>query len=200
MQRSLLGYSAVEGASYYGIGNEAMGVLIGSLLVLTARLWRPVRLCRRQSSSCCWALCFSSAAVGAKAGGVLVSLAAFGTLLYGLWGRRWSWRAALFLLLGVVVVMAAVALGDAFLPGSRHSHIGEAVSRIRAGGWGEARDIIGRKMAVESRLAYHSAWACPLWAGLICVLVLVEAKRHGNRAEAASNGRASGCRRLPFAE
>ena len=41
MQRNLLGYSAIEGARYYGIGNEAMGVLIGALLVLAARLWKP---------------------------------------------------------------------------------------------------------------------------------------------------------------
>ena len=31
---------------------------------------------------------------------------------------------------------------------------------------------MARKLAVESRLAYHSAWACPLWGGLLCLVLL----------------------------
>ena len=180
MQRSLLGYSATEGARYYGIGNEAMGALIGSLLVIAASLWQQARLTRIALTLllAVVALLLGSSLAGAKAGGLLVSVAAFGTLLYGVWGGRWSWRVALAGLFLTALVMAAVAVGEAWLPGSRHSHIGEAAARIQMGGWGEAQDIIGRKLAVESRLAYHSAWACLLWASLLCVIVLWQRSRY----------------------
>ena len=54
MQPELLGYSAIEGARYYGIGNEAMGALIGALLVLTARLWRRLDAWTWAGCCCCW--------------------------------------------------------------------------------------------------------------------------------------------------
>lgn len=191
IQRSLLGYSAVEGARYYGIGNEAMGALIGAVLVLVARQWpqaRPARLVVLFLLGVV-ALLLGSPLAGAKAGGLLVSLAAFSTLGFGLWGGRWTPRVILSLLLAVALMMVFVSLGDAFLPGARHSHIGEAVQRIRAGGLTEAVDITWRKLTVESRLAYRSAWACLLWGGLIGVLALW--KRAG-QAEGAGALRVAG--------
>lgn len=182
MQRGLLGYSAIEGARYYGIGNEAMGALVGALLVLAARLWRPFGRAR-------WtlllllgtvALLLGSASAGAKAGGLLVSLAAFGTLGFALLGGRWSVRSALVLGAGTIAAMTLAAVGDAVGGHGAHSHMGEAVRRIQTGGWSEAGDILTRKLAVEARLAYHSAWACVFWGGGGCLAVLW--KKQGARA------------------
>ena len=171
MQRSLLGYSAVEGARYYGIGNEAMGVLVAALLVLTAGLWSVPRLHLPLTLLLIMvAVLLGSPWGGAKAGGLLVSLAAFGTLLYSLWGGRWSPRVGLLMTLSVILTMAVVAAADAFWPGHVHSHVGEAVRRIQAGGLVEGEDVAARKLAVEGRLAYHSAWALLLWGGLGCWL------------------------------
>lgn len=171
MQRALLGYSALEGARYYGIGNEAMGVLLGTLLVLTARLWRPFRRARVALLLLLGivALLLGSANAGAKAGGLLVSLAAFGTLGFALLGGRWSARAALVLGVSAVSAVTLAAVGDAAGGLGAHSHMGEAVRRIQTGGWSEAGDIMARKLAVEGRLAFRSAWACPLWGGMLCL-------------------------------
>jgi len=169
MQRGLLGYSALEGARYYGIGNEAMGALLGAFLVIAARFWRPFGRARGFLLLLlgCVALLLGSA--GAKAGGLLVSAGAFGTLGFGLLGKRWSARAVLLLGAGAFAVLALAAVYDASgLPGP-HSHMGEAVRRIEAGGWAEAGDIVTRKLAVEGRLLFRSAWACPLWGGLACL-------------------------------
>lgn len=174
MQGGLLGYSAIEGARYYGIGNEAMGVLVGSLLVLTGGLWQRGQSWRVTLSVLLGgtALLLGSSGAGAKAGGLLVSMLAFGTLLFCLWGGKWSLKVIVSLLLLAGGVMALAAIADAFLPAGGHSHMGEAVQRIRMGGFGEARDIIARKAAVEGRLAFRSTWACLLWIGLLCVLTL----------------------------
>ena len=187
MQRDLLGYSAIEGARYYGIGNEAMGGLVGALLVVAARLWS--RFGRAGGTLLALlglvALLLGSANVGAKAGGLLVSVVAFGTLAFGLLGGCWSARAALVLSLSAVAALALAAVGDAVVWHGANSHMGEAVRRIESGGWSEAGDIVSRKMAVEGRLAYHSAWAFVLWAGLPCLGLLWRQERAATREEQA---------------
>ncbi len=185
MHRSLLGYSAIEGARYYGIGNEAMGLLIGTLLIMAARLWTPKRARQGAIIAGMALVCLLLGApnAGAKAGGVLVSLLAFGTLLLMLRGRRWSARMVLGLGLGAAALLAgAVGLDLLLAHGHAHSHLGEAARRIGTGGWGEAGSIITRKLAVETRLAWHSAWAAPLWVGLACVLVLRQSGTASDRA------------------
>jgi hypothetical protein len=174
MQRGLLGYSAIEGARYYGIGNEAMGALVGALLVLTSRLWRSFgrARCTLLLLLGMVSLLLGSASVGAKAGGLAVSLAAFGALGFALLGGRWSVRAVLLLGASAVATLTLAAIGDAFAGYGTHSHMGEAVRRIQTGGWPEAGDIIGRKLTVEGRLAFHSAWASSLWGGLLCLVLM----------------------------
>lgn len=171
MQRSLMGYSAVEGARYYGVGNEAMGPLVAALLILTARAWHRSRLIRVLLVLLLGtvALLLGSPLAGAKAGGLLVSLLAFSTLLFSLSEKSWSPRVAAAMTLSVILLMTALAAGDAIRPGQAHSHVGEALQRAMSGGVGELGDVITRKLAVESRLAYHSAWALPLWGGLACL-------------------------------
>ena len=168
MQSSLLGYSAVEGARFYGIGNEAMGLLVGSALVLAARLW-PLGRSGRYLTLGMFVLSIGllgSPHAGAKAGGLLVASAAFGTFLWSAAGGRWSWRVVTTIFSLAFGVLGLVALGDALFLSGHHSHIGEAVQRIQTGGVTEADDIIMRKLAVESHLAWRSAWACLLWGGL----------------------------------
>ncbi len=175
MHHSLLGYSAIEGARYYGIGNEAMGLLVGTLLVLAARFWSSARVRQGAIISVLGLVCLLLGApnAGAKAGGVLVSLLAFGALLSMLRGERWSARMVLSLGFGAAALLAgAIGLDLLLSHGHGHSHLAEATRRIGAGGWGEAQSIIARKLAVEARLAWHSAWAAPLWVGLACVLLV----------------------------
>jgi len=173
MQRSLLGHSAIEGARYYGIGNEAMGLLLGAALTAAAHFWSLNKIVRLAFAVFMGGIILLLGSAGAKAGGVLVSLAVFGTFLYAVSGRRWTGRTAILLTAVVAGGMALAALGDAFLmPSHAHSHIGEAVRRIASGGPGEAGDIIRRKLMVEGRLAYHSAWAILLWAGVLCTGIL----------------------------
>ena len=171
MHSSLLGYSAVEGARYYGIGNEAMGLLVGSALVVAARLW-PLG---KYSKACTLGLLIGVTILlglpqaGAKAGGLLVASSAFGTFLWEKHGGKWSWRIIAFVGMASVGLLGVVALGDSLLQPSHQSHMGEAIQRIRSDGFGEARGIIIRKLAVEGRLAWHSTWAALLWIGIVCL-------------------------------
>lgn len=173
MQRSLLGHSPIEGARYYGIGNEAMGLLLGAALTVAAQFWASGKTAQFSLVVLMGAVVLLLGSAGAKAGGVLVSVAVFGTFLFAVSGRRLTGRIAALLGAAVLGGIMLAALSNAFLmPAQTHSHIGEAVRRIASGGPSEAEDIIRRKLAVESRLAYHSAWAVLLWSGVFCTAVL----------------------------
>ena len=184
MHRGLLGYSALEGARYYGLGNEAMGLLLGAALIAAARLWQPNKPSRFALLAAMAGIVVLLATAGAKAGGILVSLILFGTFLLSVGGRRWTAKTVVLLVSAALGGMAAAALGDAFLHAGTHSHLGEAVRRIAAGGPGEAGDIVRRKLAVEGRLIYHSAWAVLFWLGLGCTGRLWR-KRAGDLRERA---------------
>ena len=175
MPVSLLGYSAIEGARYYGIGNEAMGALIGACLVTAQFLWR--RLTARMRWLVPGGLLLVTALLGsplagAKAGGLIVALASFGTYLWLAAGRAWHWRAAGVAIISSVTIMLLVASIDAHLGADRQSHFGQAVGRLGHGGAKEWVEIAARKLFVEGRLLYHSAWAVPLWGGMLSVLWL----------------------------
>ena len=172
MHRGLLGYSALEGARYYGLGNEAMGLLLGAALITVHGFWRPGQTARYGLAAVMAGIVLLLGSVGAKAGGVLVSLAIFGTFFHAVSGRRWTPKAYALLVGAVCFGIAAAALGDAFIRPGSGSHLGEAVRRIAAGGVGEGGDIVRRKLAVEGRLAYHSAWAALLWPAFGCCLWL----------------------------
>ena len=172
MHRGLLGYSALEGARYYGLGNEAMGLLLGAALGMVHGFRQPTRAGRYALIAFMLGITVLLGSVGAKAGGVLVSLAVFGTFLQVGSGRRWTPKSSALLAAAALMGIAAAALGDAFLSSGHRSHLGEAVQRIMAGGLGEGWDIVRRKIAVETRLAYHSAWAALLWPALGSTILL----------------------------
>jgi hypothetical protein len=184
MRLGLLGSSAIEGARYYGIGNEAMGPLVGASLVVADGV------CQRIASRhqyFVWAglglvtALVGSPVMGAKAGGLIVALAAFGSFGWLRSGRHWDWLAAGLAAVGIAGLLILVAVLDAHLGAGHQSHLGQAVARLGAGGAGEWRDIIARKLAVEGRLLYHSAWACPLWGGLACLLWLTRQRHSENK-------------------
>ena len=81
---SLLGYSPLEGARYYGLGNEAMGVLAGASAVLSSRVAlsiKPGEAASRQGTIIGGVMMWISTAailalpnLGAKAGAIPVTV------------------------------------------------------------------------------------------------------------------------------
>ncbi|BDI32367.1 hypothetical protein CCAX7_44180 [Capsulimonas corticalis] len=163
---SLLGYSIVEGARYYGIGNEMMGALAGAMLVAAAgaaATWSR-RLMLALALATIGMIGWPQ--IGAKAGGVIVSV---GTLLVyfgSLRGVRWSAGRAALVVAASLLAVLAVAFLDSHLNPGRQSHLGQAMAEIGTSGLGDGWDIITRKLAVEGHLLWHSAWAVPLWSAL----------------------------------
>jgi hypothetical protein len=168
MQRSVLGYSPIEGARYYGIGNEGMGVYLAASLILIDGLWRSGRKAARAASVAgMLAIVVVLGHFGAKAGGIAVATGLFGAYLYTALGGKWTpWRIAL-LPCAAAIATVLFALLDLRSPGGAQAHLGFEMRRVLTAGLPEAWSVISRKLSVELHLMWHSTWAVPLWIGLL---------------------------------
>ncbi|MDD4335897.1 MAG: hypothetical protein PHH46_00720 [Firmicutes bacterium] len=139
---SLLGHSAIVGARYYGIGNELMGALIGSVAISLAALGEAARRSGRaalydRSKALAVAavgmgvvsLLLGHPAVGANFGGMVTAsvvasfMGGIAVARSGLGGRA-KVGAVLAITLLAIVLCAGMAWNDAM--GARSSHIGKA--------------------------------------------------------------------------
>lgn len=161
--RSVMGYDFIDGARYYGLGNEYMGVLIGSAVVAMTgllRRWpsRPVFY---------FVLTFYALAlvatgapqVGANAGGAIAVAAAFAISACLLAGVRVSRGFAAGVAGLVMVAVAGLAFWDFSRPVAVQSHIGRAAGQMLTGDWPGLGQIITRKLAMNYRLLRYTIWA-----------------------------------------
>ncbi|HON43023.1 MAG TPA: hypothetical protein PLM74_07850 [Bacillota bacterium] len=183
----LLGHSAVLGARYYGIGNELMGVLVGSAAVAGAGLSRMAWPAAAAAAAAMVMLGHPS--IGANFGGmvsaavtsaVIAAMAAGRLPLSGgsARGRRERLVAMAGVGLAILGASAILILWDSRSP--RASHIGRAWRTLtqRAGGSGQLALIALRKLAMNIRLLRYTAWTQVLIA-FLAILGAMAAGAHG---------------------
>ncbi|MBG0817066.1 hypothetical protein [Planomonospora sp. ID82291] len=147
---SVMGYSAVVGARYYGLGNIPFALFATSVLLLSATIaHRPAGRGRRVAAMAVFAVLGGTAmilggwpGVGSDFGGVIAFVPgiAVAALLVG--ERRVSVvRLGALCAAGGVTVMA-IAYLDHLRPPASQTHLGRFVGQIAGG---EALDVIGRK-------------------------------------------------------
>ena len=162
-----LGYALGFGGRYYGIGNEASGLLltaailaagfVGSVSRDTDTASRQVRRLITALLLACPIIVCAHPSLGADAGGTLVSVIGVGAyLLVGRGGRRrWAWGLGL-----TVLALAALALAasfDAGRPPEAMTHVGRAWLRLTAEGGGYAAELVHRKATT----AWNTLWVVP---------------------------------------
>ena len=169
LQSAWMSYSVVEGARFYGIGNEYMGVAIGAACVLFALSRTPAETSANPkisvqdlgSVTIFVALTAAMGVYGAKVGAIPSAGTAFAvTLLVWKRGRMGLSEA------GAVLLAAAVGLGLLALFDARHA-AGDQTHFIRAltgAGGGSLPEILRRKLQLEGWLLLHSAWSLTLVA------------------------------------
>lgn len=167
---SPLGYDVMLGARFYGIGNEYMGILIGSSLLAT--LVVRARWPRAVGLVLLWFLVviiiLASPSLGANAGGTMTALIAF-PLAYGLQSRGGA-RVALAAL---VVVVLVVVLLNLFPSAGTGSHVTRALRLVTVGDWSEISVIAERKLAMNWKLMRYSIWSKGLLVTLGVMAILV---------------------------
>lgn len=179
MKASVLGYDPVSGARYYGIGNEYMGVLIGSVLLgVTALLTLAGPRLRRLLTAVMAAsfilliLLMVSPAGGANFGGMLSALAAFLVTAVLVLPLRPSWRCGVGIMLLLSLIGAVAVLINLRIPSEARSHLGRTLELFGREGWQAMVDVAVRKAAMNARLFRYSQWTRAFLAFLGVLAVL----------------------------
>ncbi|MBI2915189.1 MAG: hypothetical protein HYY08_04610 [Firmicutes bacterium] len=165
MRGSVLGYDPVSGARFYGIGNEYMGVFLGSGIIgLTA--FADLLGRRRLPGTILVALAFlgmlflvAAPSVGANVGGSIAGTAGMGVTLVALLRGRLRGRDVAVMVAAVIGVVGLSALGDLVRGSIGQSHLGAAVRSLDSGGLEQAFMIINRKLAMNLKLLKWSIWS-----------------------------------------
>ena len=166
MKNSVMGYDPVSGARFYGIGNEYMGILIGTSVLFAATLYQKMMGKKTKIfiliplSFVFITYLFISPAWGANFGGSLTALVAFTVTYLGLEGKSIKDKKIWVGITGAGILFFAALIflnfkGD----GEMVSHVGRAMWLIRLEGGEEAMNIIHRKAAMNAKLFRYSLWS-----------------------------------------
>jgi hypothetical protein len=185
------GLSMLTAGRFYGIGNNAIGVYgAGGLLAAT---WAAVAVARRapgrgpgrsrrRAAAAAGAVAVPVIAVagwpgfGAKAGGTIALVPAFGVLLAGLAGVRIMPRRAALIAASGVVVSVALAAVNYLVPGTGPSDIGAFTGHVLHGG---AAAILRRKISASARSLTESPAAPVIPPALVAAGLLLARARPG---------------------
>lgn len=171
-QRSILGYDAIAGARYYGIGNEYMGVLVGStLLALGGHLVN-----KKLGATIVFAgviLLLMLPGVGANFGGTLAATMGFTFALTGTAPLTNKKHRLLAVLAGAVVAGALVVFN---LVGDQ-SHVGRFFAAVVADPT-EFLLAVQRKLEMSWRLVRWSLWSRAFAVLFLATLWLIFTNRH----------------------
>jgi len=157
---SLIGYSPLLGARYYGMGNEAASLAFGALLVGVALLldeWpeRPASIAMRRWGVAVLGAVFVFVAaapfLGANVGVAIWGTAGFAVAWLLMSGRAVTVRSTVAIALLVVVVIALFSAVDLF-GGGEQTHLGRALSGAEQGGLGTLWTIVVRKADSNMRV------------------------------------------------
>ncbi|NLY74217.1 MAG: hypothetical protein GX075_02835 [Firmicutes bacterium] len=156
---SALGYSAVAGSRYYGIGNEYMGVLIAAALIWAHLLtkvmksrWPALIILTLTAFTLSWPQ------LGVNFGGALAGLFGFtyyGLMLYGLKWKRTNIGAVCG---GIMLLTALIGWWDSLRQPDLQTHFGRFFKLLIDLDLARTFEIISRKAALNLKLLVFSPW------------------------------------------
>jgi hypothetical protein len=178
MKVSVLGYDPVSGARYYGLGNEYMGVLVGSSVLGFAAvitLWPRFKRLFSVLTAAYFlggVLLIVAPGGGANFGGMVTALTAFLVTLALLWQIRPSWFSAVVVLVLLIAITASALFINLRLPHTEQSHLGRTITLFQEDGWQVLQDAVSRKAEMNSRLFRYSLWSRAFLVFLVMLAVL----------------------------
>lgn len=168
LQKSLLSYSAITGARYYGIGNEYTGVLLGATLLGMFSLLdylskRPGMLLIPVCAVYLLVLVLvGGPQFGTKFGGIIAAIIGFSVALVKMRGGRVRGRDFLWPAMGGAGLFALMLGMNMLLSPDKQTHIGRIFWQARSGGLAVLVDAALRKWQMNLNLIRYSRWAIAL--------------------------------------
>jgi hypothetical protein len=165
LRYSMLGYSVMVGARYYGLGNEYMGILLGSfltgiagLLDLTKGVWRKYLRYITVIAMAVIACLVIHPQIGANIGGGISAVAGFGLALI-IFSRRRIQIWEFFAVGGLVVLFLVGVAWIDYISGNGSTHFMQNIRLIKATGPSALAQLISRKWNMNMGLILVTPWA-----------------------------------------
>lgn len=173
-QRSLLGYDPIAGSRYYGVGNEYMGVLIGSTLIGLALLLDgrgrnkgATEDRRTKRTLFMWpsfvmaalALLFLHPRMGINVGGAITAGSGAVVTHFFLRDRRITLRQGVLWSLAIAALLVGVGIIDYLILQRDASHLGRVVGLVADSGSDPLWDLFARKVEVNAKLIRLTIWS-----------------------------------------
>lgn len=177
---SFWGYSAVAGARFYGIGNEYLGFLFGTYIVMVSVNYHRILSWKisRYLAKLLWTavvlltIFIIHPNLGAKIGGGITALAGLSITTYLWLGRPVRFREILGLVAALVIMLAVFGSWDFYLNRSSTTHFGQLLAFIKNSGFQNSVEILSRKLQLNLRLINYSAWTKVLIGILLVIPIL----------------------------
>ena len=178
---NFMGYSPLQSARYYGMGNQPAAYIVGASIVGLALVLDRCRAApwagavRRLGLPLVGVVVVVSAAapfLGANVGVAIWGTAGFAVAWALMNERRITWKMVLVALVVIVLLIAAFAAVDVFGHGPK-THLARSVASAQQGGIGQLWLIVARKASTNARVLGETEWAWALYALIAFVAVML---------------------------
>ncbi len=179
---SLLGYSSIIGARFYGLGNEYMGLLIGATVICitgfielnsgekNSKYIRGIALL----SFCIIVFLIGAPHLGANFGGTITAIVTFCISWLYLRGYSLNIKTILATIIILILIIGGIIYLDYMQLLTPRTHIGNAVKPIIKGDFLEIKNIISRKIQMNIKLMKWTIWTRAIIAFLIYIVILFQ--------------------------
>ncbi len=158
---SIFGYDPIRGARFFGIGNEAMSILLANGLLLFGlmleKVWNKWTVLAGAALSVFLIVLIGFPGLGTNTDGPITVTATFTTMVLLSARSKNKFRNFAVALVMAVSVLALFAGYDATHGAT--THMGKSVNLIISGGFPEALMIIKRKLATNLMIFKFSTWS-----------------------------------------
>jgi hypothetical protein len=173
--KSFLGYSAVAGARFYGIGNEYLGFLLGAYIVAVSLSLNQIK---RYSSQILWAGVFLITIIlihpglGSSIGGGITAFVGL-SVTTCLWLKRpLRLKMMMRLAVALIIIFSLVVCWDYYLNKNSMTHLGQLITSLANGNFHILSEMVSRKLQLNLRLINYSIWGQVL-IGILIVIPLI---------------------------
>lgn len=177
---SPLGSDAIAGGRFYGVGNDYMGILLGSTLLGFFTLFHLYKIKRSTivlsiSSYMFLIIVGLSPFFGANVGGTLSAILITLLILFMIFDKKLSFKRIIFVIIGVIgsgIILGV--LDNLFNPNPTHA--GKAIQALLTGGLGKFIEIIGSKLKQVFWNLANASWNIILFLQVILMILLYKFK------------------------
>ncbi len=177
---SPLGSDAIAGGRFYGIGNDYMGILLGSTLLGLFSLFQLYKIKKPTMTISILFYMFLviialSPFFGANMGGTLSAAIVVLLAILIISDKKFSFKKIVIMMVGVIIGIIVLAGLDALF-NPNPTHAGKALMSLTTGGLSKLFEIIGTKLKQVFWNLFHASWNIILFMQIILMILLYKYK------------------------